>query len=53
MAAHRREANWTTSPHCSTDRATYLAVVGATDDPAKFGGRIYRDLKAKGFRVRR
>lgn len=34
-----------------TDPATSVAVVGATDDPAKFGGRIYRDLKAKGFRV--
>ncbi|MCB2223805.1 MAG: CoA-binding protein [Actinobacteria bacterium] len=30
---------------------TTIAVVGATDDPDKFGGRIYRDLKAKGFRV--
>jgi len=28
-----------------------IAVVGATDDPEKFGWRIYRDLKAKGFRV--
>jgi uncharacterized protein len=34
-----------------TDPATTVAVVGATDDPAKFGGRIYRDLKGKGFRV--
>ncbi len=34
-----------------TDPETTIAVVGATDDPAKFGGRIYRDLKAKGFRV--
>jgi hypothetical protein len=33
------------------DAATSIAVVGATDDPAKFGGRIYRDLKGKGFRV--
>ena len=31
---------------------TVIAVVGATDDPAKFGGRIYCDLKAKGFQVR-
>lgn len=30
---------------------TTVAVVGATDHPAKFGGRIYRDLKRKGFRV--
>lgn len=28
-----------------------IAVVGATDRPGKFGGRIYRDLKAKGYRV--
>jgi len=34
-----------------TDPATSIAVVGATDDPAKFGGRIYRDLKRKGFRA--
>jgi hypothetical protein len=33
------------------DPASTIAVVGATDDPAKFGGRIYRDLKRKGFRV--
>ncbi len=31
--------------------ATSIAVVGAGDDPAKWGGRIYRNLKAKGFRV--
>lgn len=30
---------------------TTVAVVGATDHPGKFGGRIYRDLKAKGFTV--
>ena len=30
---------------------TTVAVVGATDDPAKYGSVIYRDLKAKGFRV--
>ena len=34
-----------------TDSATTIAVVGATDDPRKFGGRIYRDLKGKGYRV--
>lgn len=28
-----------------------IAVVGATDNPSKFGGRIYRDLKRKGYRV--
>ncbi len=30
---------------------TTIAVVGAGDNPAKFGSRIYRDLKAKGYRV--
>jgi predicted CoA-binding protein len=34
-----------------TDSATSIAVVGASDDPHKWGGRIYRSLKAKGFRV--
>lgn len=28
-----------------------IAVVGATDHRAKYGGVIYRDLKAKGYRV--
>jgi len=28
-----------------------IAVVGATDRPSKYGGIIYRDLKAKGYRV--
>ncbi len=28
-----------------------IAVVGATDAPGKFGGRIYRNLKSKGYRV--
>ncbi len=28
-----------------------IAVVGATDDPGKYGGVIYRDLKNKGYRV--
>ena len=28
-----------------------VAVVGATDDPAKYGSVIYRDLKRKGFTV--
>jgi predicted CoA-binding protein len=31
---------------------TVIAVVGATDTPWKYGGKIYRDLKAKGFGVR-
>ncbi len=30
---------------------TTVAVVGATDDPGKYGGVIYRDLKCKGFTV--
>jgi len=30
---------------------TTVAVVGATDDPGKYGGVIYRDLKRKGFVV--
>lgn len=30
---------------------TSLAIVGATDHPTKYGGIIYRDLKAKGFPV--
>jgi hypothetical protein len=28
-----------------------IAVVGATDNPEKYGNRIYRDLKEKGYRV--
>lgn len=28
-----------------------VAVVGATDDESKYGNKIYRDLKAKGFGV--
>ena len=28
-----------------------IAVVGATDNQAKYGSVIYRDLKAKGYRV--
>lgn len=31
---------------------TVVAVVGATDHPAKYGGIIYRDLRAKGISVR-
>ncbi len=30
---------------------TTVAVVGATDDPSKYGSVIYRDLKSKGFDV--
>jgi uncharacterized protein len=29
----------------------YVAIVGATDHPGKYGGIIYRDLKSKGYRV--
>jgi predicted CoA-binding protein len=28
-----------------------VAVIGATDNPRKYGNRIYLDLKRKGFRV--
>ena len=30
---------------------TSIAVIGATDHPRKYGGIIYRDMKAKGFPV--
>ena len=30
---------------------TTVAVVGATDDPHKYGSVIYRDLKRKGYEV--
>ncbi len=30
---------------------TTVAVVGATDNPSKYGSVIYRDLKRKGFTV--
>ncbi len=33
------------------DDDTTVAVVGATDDPGKYGSVIYRDLKQKGFKV--
>jgi predicted CoA-binding protein len=33
------------------DDGTTVAVVGATDNPAKYGSVIYRDLKRKGFVV--
>ncbi len=29
----------------------FIAVVGATDEPGKYGGIVYRDLKAKGYSV--
>ena len=34
-----------------SEPSTSLAVVGATDTPGKYGGIIYRDLRAKDFRV--
>lgn len=33
------------------DPATTIAVVGATENPAKYGNIIYHDLKSKGFTV--
>lgn len=33
------------------DPHTVIAVVGASDNPQKFGYRIYRDLKRKGYKV--
>jgi len=33
------------------DDGSTVAVVGATDNPAKYGSVIYRDLKRKGFDV--
>lgn len=39
---------WTDLLH---DPATVIAVVGATDSRGKYGGRIYRNLKGKGFAV--
>ena len=37
--------------HLLMEDDTTVAVVGATDDPEKYGSVIYRDLKAKGFTV--
>jgi predicted CoA-binding protein len=37
--------------HLLEDPTTTIAVVGANDNPDKYGSRIYRDLKAKGFTV--
>jgi len=34
-----------------TRPGTSIAVIGATDRPGKYGGIIYRDMKAKGFPV--
>jgi len=33
------------------DPNTTIAVVGATENPSKYGNIIYHDLKGKGFRV--
>ncbi|MGH3650775.1 MAG: CoA-binding protein [Acidimicrobiia bacterium] len=34
-----------------SEPGTSIAVIGATDHPTKYGGIIYRDMKAKGFPV--
>jgi len=34
-----------------SEQNTTVAVVGATDNPSKYGYVIYRDLKRKGYRV--
>lgn len=34
-----------------TEPDTTVAVVGATDNPSKYGSIIYRDLKKRGYRV--
>ncbi|MGD2103041.1 MAG: CoA-binding protein [Acidimicrobiia bacterium] len=34
-----------------SEPGTSIAVIGATDRPSKYGGIIYRDMKAKGFPV--
>ena len=33
------------------DDGSTVAIVGATDNPAKYGAVIYRDLKRKGYEV--
>jgi predicted CoA-binding protein len=33
------------------DDETIIAIVGATDNPSKYGYVIYRDLKRKGYKV--
>ncbi|HJS75177.1 MAG TPA: CoA-binding protein [Vicinamibacteria bacterium] len=33
------------------EEGTTIAIVGATDNPSKYGYVIYRDLKRKGYRV--
>jgi predicted CoA-binding protein len=38
-------------PELLKDENATVAVVGATDDPRKYGSVIYRDLKRKGFEV--
>ncbi|MFZ4703518.1 MAG: CoA-binding protein [Candidatus Methylumidiphilus sp.] len=34
-----------------TEPGVIVAVVGATDNPEKFGYTVYRDLKKKGYKV--
>lgn len=38
--------------HLLATTDTVIAVVGATDSAGKYGGIIYRDLKARGYQVR-
>jgi uncharacterized protein len=33
------------------DSGTSVAIVGATDDPRKYGGIVYRQLKSMGYKV--
>ena len=33
------------------ERNTRIALVGASNDTSKFGNRIYRDLRAKGYQI--
>lgn len=42
---------WQNLPKLLNDPTTSVALVGATDNPAKYGATIYRNLKAKGIPV--
>jgi len=33
------------------ERNARIALVGASNDPSKFGNRIYRDLRTKGYHI--
>lgn len=37
--------------HLLHDPQATIALVGATDNPAKYGNRIFKDLRSKGFIV--